>query len=293
MQRSTGFLILMITASLACGLMSSPIQSQEPDLATTVAETMDALPTAAQPVLELTTEFTGTFIAFSDGNLTIPPGLGSGASETLVPPASGPEVPPWQMTPGHSELSLEGYPLQGTFHSPKIYVFPAQTASLPPGAQDNIQLLGELLTNPAKLLAENNLPLIPFFNAVAVFAAQEQNLRFQNGAGVRMVTQYAQSFAKVNNQELFYHFQGLSDDRTFYVIVILPVNAPILPSDSGEGAVLPPDGVPFPDYADPNANFEGYYAAVRGELNHLPADEFNPPLTLLDMLVASLQVTTP
>ncbi len=293
MHRNTGFLILIIVASLACGLMSGPIQSREPDLATTAAETMKALPTTAQPALQPTTEFTGTLIEFNDGTLTIPPGLGSGASETLLPPASEPDVPPWEVTPGHSELTLEGYPLQGTFHTPKIYVFPAQTASLPPGAQENIPLLSELLANPAQLLSENNLPSIPIFNAGAVFAAQEQNLRFQNGAGVRMVTQYAQSFAKVNNQEVFYHFQGLSNDRTFYVIVILPINAPILPSDSSEGAVLPPGGVPFPDYADPNADFESYYAAVRDELNRLPPDGFNPPLNLLDILVASLQVTTP
>ncbi|MEO8354588.1 MAG: hypothetical protein ABI621_01610 [Chloroflexota bacterium] len=39
-----------------------------------------------------------------------------------------------------------------------------------------------------------------------------QVINFQNGRGIRFLTQYAQYPAPINNHELFYHFQGLTND---------------------------------------------------------------------------------
>jgi hypothetical protein len=150
-----------------------------------------------------------------------------------------------------------------------------------------------MLANPAQLFTDNNMPSIPFFNAGAVFVAQGNLIEFQNGSGVRMLTQYAQSFAKVNNQELFYHFQGLTTDRQFYLITVLPVSTPTLPANSSDSALPPAGGIPFPDYSDPNADFMGYYEAVKQDLNRLSMDAFSPSISMLDALVASIQVSAP
>ena len=293
MKRNAISLSLLLVASLACELAGTPPTGQVDDVATVVAKTMAALPTVEGPAAEPSPAFTGRTVEFQGGNLTIPPGLVASVSQAVISPASGPEVPPWEVTPGHIELTLDGYALQGTFHTPKIYIFPAQSADLPPGAVDNINLLQSLLANPGQSLGEKDLPSIPFFNAGAVFVAKEKLIQFQNGAGVRMLTQYAQSFAKVNNHELFYHFQGLSNDRRTYFIAILPVSAATLPADASETAALPAGGVPFPGYADPNADFLGYYSAVTENLNALPEEAFNPSLTVLDALIASLLVSSP
>jgi hypothetical protein len=284
---------MLLAASLACGVSGTPPLQDSSGIATTVAETMAAFPTQESPAADPTFAFEGKSVTFQGGNLVIPDGLATDATQAFIPPASEPDVSPWEVTPGHIELTLDGYVLQDTFHTPKIYIFPAQSDSLSAGAANNIFLIRDILANPAQLLVENNMPPVPFFNAGAVLVAKDEPLDFQNGAGVRMLTQYAQSFAKINNKELFYHFQGLSDDQSMYIIAILPVSAATLPADSAEGSAPASGGVTFPGYADPNADFEGYYAAVKDELNRLTPEAFNPSLTSLDALVASLQVSTP
>ena len=145
-----------------------------------------------------------------------------------------------------------------------------------------------ILANPSQPLAGNKLPYIPFFNAAAAFTAQEQIVQFQNGSGVRMLTQYAQSFAQVNNHELFYHFQGLTSDGQYYIIAILPISAPVL-AESWD-ATAPQDGVPFPDHSDPDVDFQAYYDQIIAKLNTLSDEEFIPSLTKLDTLIGTLQI---
>jgi hypothetical protein len=293
MYRIAAFLSFLLVTSIACGLFNSPLLPEQADVETVVAETMQALPTTESSSTKTTPPQTGEAIAFSKGSLVIPPGLAVTINESLVPPADEPDVPPWEITPGHIKLTLSGYVLDGTFHTPTIYIYPAQGSPLPPGAAQNIELVRDVVANPGQLLGSNNMPSIPFFNAGAVFVAQENLVEFQNGAGVRMLTQYAQSFVQVNNQELFYHFQGLTADQQFYLIAILPVSAPTLAADSSETSAIPAGGIPFPGYADFNADFQGYYEAVTENLNLLPEQEFTPSLSTLDALMASIQVTTP
>ena len=293
MYRIAPFLSVLLVTSIACGLLNDSSRLESANVGTVVAETMQALPTTRSSSVETPPPQTGEAIVFSSGNLVIPTGLAATINETLVPPADEPDVPPWDITPGHVELTLAGYALGGTFHSPVIYIYPAQRSPLPPGAAENIELVQDILANPGQLLGGNNMPSIPFFNAGAVFIAQENLVEFQNGSGVRMLTQYAQSIVKVNNHELFYHFQGLTADRQNYLIAILPVSAPTLAGDSSEASAIPAGGIPFPGYADFNADIQGYYEAVTENMNHVPEQEFIPSLSALDALMASIQVSSP
>jgi hypothetical protein len=169
-------------------------------------------------------------------------------------------------------------------------VYPAaEYAALLPGAASNILALQDILANPAQLMGANNLPTITFFNAGAVFASRDNLIEFQNGAGVRMLTQYAQSFAQINNFELFYHFQGLTSDGSYYLIAILPISAPILAPDNESPA--PADGVPFPGYTDPDVDYQAYYRLVVEKLNTVPGDSFDPTLTALDQLIGSIKIS--
>jgi hypothetical protein len=107
---------------------------------------------------------------------------------------------------------------------------------------------------------------------------------------VRMLTEYAMSRAIINNYELIYHFEGLTDDGQYYVIVILPVTAPGLPENGQPGGVVPPGGVPVPDFNDMNANWMGYLGDVRQMLQDLEPGAYNPNLDQLDALIGSLTI---
>ena len=291
MKKLFTFVCILVVSSLACSLFSAPVRNEEPDVsvATVVVETMQALPSTEQPATEPGPAFSGTPVEFGNVTLSIPPGVAVGATGAQIPPAGDQDSAPWDVTPGHVELAFDSYVLQDRFHQPKIYVYPAPAyAALLPSAADNILLLQNILADPNQPLAGNQLPHIPFFNAAAVFTAQEKIVQFQNGSGVRMLTQYAQDVAQVNNHDVFYHFQGLTSDGQYYIIAILPVSAPILAENWDTDA--PPEGVPFPGYADPSADFQAYYDQVIAKLNALPTESFNPSLTKLDALIGTLQI---
>ncbi len=286
---------LALVVVLACAPFGfSPSASQQ-GVETIVAATMQGLlPAQPQPESPAVVTpaappavFSGTPLQFANLSLTIPPGLAVGGNGAQIPPASGENVEPWGVTPGHTELTLTGYALPDRFHEPKIYVYPAQGfAALNNGTADNILRLQTILADPNVPLSDDKIPFVPFFNAGAVFTAQAQVIPFQNGLGVRMLTQYAQSFAQVNNHEMFYHFQGLTNDGQTYVIVILPVSAPFLAASWDSPP--PADGIPFPGYEDPNANFAAYYQHITDSLDVASPETFTPSLNLLDALIGSL-----
>jgi hypothetical protein len=160
-----------------------------------------------------------------------------------------------------------------------------------PPAFESIRRLDNILYTPGgPSLSADQLPTVPFFNAAQVFESNIQVISFQNGQGVRFLTEYAQYAASVNNHDLFYHFQGVTRDGAYYIIAILPITAPVLAETSDAGAVLPLGGVPYPYMADPGADMQGYYASVADVLNATPSDRFTPTINQLDALIQSMRI---
>jgi hypothetical protein len=230
-------------------------------------------------------------VAYGPVSLILPAGLASGINGSQVPHSAGQDLPYWEVTPGHMVVNLEGYPLQGKSHQPQIYVYAAQAyAEMMPGAFEAIHRLDNILYGPSAPISVDQLPAVPFFNAQQVFASNVQQVSFQNGGGVRFVTEYAQYPASANNQDLFYEFQGVTRDGAYYIIAILPINNPMLAQTSDAGAALPAGGVPYPDLNAANPDLPGYYSAVTHVLNAQAPEAFAPTLKQLDALIASLQV---
>jgi len=132
------------------------------------------------------------------------------------------------------------------------------------------------------------LPFLPAFNAAQIFHSNEQILTFQNGKGIRFLTQYGQDVSPVNNNSLFYTFQGLTDDGAYYVAAILPVSAAFLPADGNPDTPLPADGVPF-DWEN-YEKISQYFELVKQKLNAADSNAFNPMLTNLDALIKSILI---
>ena len=177
------------------------------------------------------------------------PSLATNVTAKTVPGETGQDIPPWEIHPEYVEFAFEGYKSKNTYHEPKIYVYPAaEYKRISPGAQKIMGELTQLLADkPAA--PQKAIPLLPIFNAGQVFHAQVQYLTFQGGKGVRFVTQYDQAFLPINNLEVFYTFQGLTDDGRFYVAAILPVSSGILPdTDQVDPKQQKAFGENFPKY---------------------------------------------
>lgn len=277
------------TQSLATQLPPQPPATQVPPTVAPIQPT--AIPTQVPPTMAAPPSAEAE-VSAGPLSIVLPSGLASGARGSQFSRAEGESVAPWDLTPGHTQLKLEGYPLQGRSHEPQIYVYPAlDYAVMLPAAFESIHRLDNILYGPGGPISEAELPTVPFFNAAQVFASNVQPISFQNGGGVRFLTEYAQYPASANNHDLFYHFEGVSRDGAYYIVAILPVSAPGLAETSDAGAALPPGGIPYPFYADPEADMQAYYGSVTSLLEAAPAAAFVPTLDQLDALIQSIRIT--
>jgi hypothetical protein len=219
-------------------------------------------------------------VAFQGVSFSFDKSIASAVISETIPATDLDNVPEWESEPEHTEFSFDGYALQDTFHKPRINVYPiAELESMNPGAPLIIADLRDLLTEkPSEL--PRGLPFLPTFNAGQLMHAEFKYLDFENGTGVRYLTQFAQYFAPINNEELIYTYQGFTDDGQYYISAILPVSHPILPADASE---IP--GGDFNAFAD---NYDTYIEDLIQQLETGPVSSFTPALSLLDAMIQSL-----
>ena len=164
---------------------------------------------------------------------------------------------------------------------PQVKVYPAAVLESDELTQAQVEALRELLqTKPAS--PANEIPVLPLINAAQVFRAQVRYLDFQNGQGVRFITQYRQDPAPVTDDEIFYTFQGLTDDGTYYVVASFPLSTAVLPD------TLDFESQEFREFEQ--KNYEDYLREQVRVLDALPSAEFEPDLAILDQIVASLEI---
>jgi hypothetical protein len=279
-----GYVFLLI-ALLACGSLTSELPAQ-PGVETLVVGTFQAL-TASVPPTQ--TPVNGTLVSINNISFLVPIKIGNGAQvETIdaVPPSN--DMPWWEIAPTYHKYNLQGYPLSATFHTPTIYVYPVN---------DYLQVNADMakvfdglkaILNSAGQPLPENLPFLPAFNAAQMFHSNEKVVQFQNGQGIRFLTQYGQAPYPVNNNSLFYTFQGLTNDGMYYVSAVLPVNAAFLSEDGNPDTLLPTDGVPF-DWENLE-NLDQHFELVKQKLSVTDPNLFSPSLTELDGLIRSIQI---
>lgn len=294
MKKIFGLPILLVFLTLACTVSVNNVPTAETtpvliEPATTTPEVFIAL-TQAIPASPIPAA-DGVAVSYESVSLILPTELASGHNSRQIERAAGEDVPTWGQTPGHIEITLEGYLLQGKLHEAQLYVYPAlEYAQLVPAAFESMHRIRNAM-NVSGAVSLEQLPAVPFFNATPIFASNYQTISFQNGSGIRFLTEYAQYFAPVNNHELVYQFQGFSADGETYIIAIFPLTAPVLAETSDAGAPLPPGGIPYPDVNDANADWPGYYASITDLLNATSPEAFTPSITQLDRLIQSMQIT--
>lgn len=290
------FLSLFIVVTLACDASVNIAPTSEVPTAADTPVLIEPPTTTPEVFISLTqaipgTPVTNTLVTFGRLTLEIPSSVANGASGTEIAPVTNEDAAYWEKTPGHLQVSLNDYyVLQGKFHQPQIYVYPAMPyVELSPAAFESMHRLRNVM-NPAAPITPDQLPAVPFFNAAQVFASNIERISFQNGSGIRFLTEYAQYAAPVNNHELIYHFQGFTDDGEYYIVAIFPITAPVLVETSDPGAAVPAGGIAYPDINDPNADFQSYYASIADLLNAAPPDAFTPSISQLDALIQSMWV---
>jgi hypothetical protein len=162
----------------------------------------------------------------------------------------------------------------------QILVFPlTELVDINPMVQTRIETLQNLLAERGTVPA-GELPLLPLTNSAQVFHAQVQYLVSSNIQGLRFISQHSQDPHPIMlSQELFYTFQGITDNEAYYVAAFFPLTTTVLP-----------DTIEVEDWDTFHANYDTYLSETTAILGQLLPTEFTPDLTLLDAVVTSLWV---
>ncbi len=164
------------------------------------------------------------------------------------------------------------------YHSPVVQVYPVEEfRAINENAAGRIDDLQSLIATKT-LPSSGSLPFLPVFNAAQMVQIKPVLLDFQNGSGVRFITQFGQAFEPINNKGMIYTFQGLTADGKSYISVIMPLSHPDLAQYDN---FLPDD---FYDTA------EQFLKDQTAKLNGQPDESFMPSLADLDAMLRSLKV---
>ena len=149
-------------------------------------------------------------------------------------------------------------------------------------AADQIDFLEDILiSQPLDGSTTNLMPFIPVWNAAQLFSAKVKYLNFQNGSGVRYLTMYGQDIYPVTQQNMFYTFQGLTDDGLYFISAIMPIYHSQLPYD---------DGYLVDDYLAFQEGWNTYINETYWFLEDQNSDSFAPSLNLLDQMMSSFLI---
>lgn len=308
-SQKTFFLIALLTlilAGLACSLLPSQITEPPTAVSTSAVDLPADEPTADSPQEEMPATISPTAAAPSEtapieglvtadfDSVTFSFGLdvANQWKVEFIPqgPGRSSSAGPFPYTdPEHLIFSLENYALPETccnpLNQPQIIVYPVvQMSEQNPVATTQITALQTYLASPPANLMDQfvEIPFLPLFNAAQTFHTQVRFVDFQNGKGVRYLTQYSQGPMPVNNASIFYTFQGITNDGSYYVAVTMPVTHPSLKNNAEE--VFDLEGDAF--MTDPI----NYINGVTQALDSLDPGTFTPGLDALDAMIQSLMI---
>jgi len=295
-------LFISVVAGMGCGLLqqattvkSTPIPpgfdpSSLPPKSTAVIQNT-AVPAEPSPtVLPEKPTMTPTNSlqpnAFSNGvSFVYDPSLAKGVKAVVVD-ATGPvsdDQPLFAINPEEDEFDFPGY-AAGTNINAKLVVFSVKEYEKLGGDQivQTVDALKKILAVQPKDIS-GRIPDLPVGNADRIFHSQLQYLKFQNGSGLRYLTQYAQDVSPISNDRLVYVFQGMTADGAYYVSGMFPITHPSLP-ENYDAAMKGQDAQKFSE------NFSNYLLDVQNKLNEQKSDSFTPTLDMLDKMISTLKV---
>lgn len=262
----------------ACGAAGSVPESQG-GLETVVAATFTSMTAEVQS--------RGLPVSYENITFHIPLELNASATGSTdtrwefpsINPSRGPMAP-------HAVFEFTNYPVTGEYpvgEGARLTVFKTSDyAAYGATEQDAVTAL---------LGGQESLQPLPEALEMGRFYVQVKPVTFQNGRGLRYLTQVLDGIAPIDNLKLFYYYQGITNDGAYFVSALFHVRIPFLVTDGHKDSITPPGGVHFA--WDESLDYPKYLDEVAQKLNEASAEDFTPSLTILDQLIGSIQVTSP
>ena len=239
---------------------------------------------AVEAALSTPTEPQDIPVTYQNISFTIPVGLADGAEAASLPGREG----PLDASPAFIEFKLNGYafPDPNQLSQPRIRIYPAvEYAKASIWAAESLNRLQSALVDHATPLTNDLLPNVPYQGGAAqLYAAHIKELSFTGGSGLRMISAYAQYPAPLSRHGSFYHYEGLTQDGKYYVVVEMPVTLPVWADETNPGEL----GITY--QRQEWLFMQSYYESMTLLLDLASPEGFNPMLGQLDQLVESITV---
>ncbi len=163
-----------------------------------------------------------------------------------------------------------------------------------PNFSGGISKLSQLLKKrPPNFKQDDDLFDVPYNNAGWSFDSKVQYLDYKNVSGVFFLIQYTQEVAPnpVNNEELTANFQGLTKDGKFYVAARFAVTHPSLPKGIDfTDSKIQEEALISNSIEEVNERVGKYLQTEKEKVEKLPEDTFQPSITNLKTLIASIEI---
>jgi hypothetical protein len=268
-------LIILTTTVLALSACapSQPASTSGQDVSTIVAMTIEAI---TVPVPAITAQAIGLSVKFNNVSFNIPPELDANASPSTNTDVEFPYINPSNgPMPEHVVFKLSNYPAAG---DAKIMVFKAS----------DYAAYGQHAAVTALTAGQDSAQPLPDALLYGKIYSQPKPVQFQIGHGVRYLYEPDIAIAPITDQNLFYYYEGVTNDGAYFVSAVLHLHITFLVADGIKDSVTPPDGIPF--NWGPDLDYAKYKTDVIQKLNDTPADNYTPSLTVLDKMISSLLV---
>lgn len=270
--------VITLSCSISLGDGGEEAEAPQPDLAGTEAAiqvTQTAVAAAGQPAAPEAPAAPTPNVSFN--GVSFFTSLAQSVDTQRVPAETAAES--FWSTPEYDRIELIGYPVGNEYHEAVVQVYSVEAfRSVNESSAESISGLQALLASRS-LPASGALPFLPVFNAAQMAQIKPAFLDFQNGSGVRFITQFGQAFWPIYNKGMIYTFQGLTADGNYYVSIIMPLSHPELAKY---------------DNFKPDASFydnaEQFMKDQTAMLNSQPEGSFTPLIPDLDAMVGSLKV---
>lgn len=143
------------------------------------------------------------------------------------------------------------------------------------GQRDLQALLKKRPENPKEA------PVLPFPDIGVAFITKVRYLDFRNGSGMAWLSQWIYEANPINNEELWYVFQGLTKDEKYYLSVEVRMKHPSLP-----------DKADTRNSQEFSKTYDAYRRKAVPALAKLPDETFQPSLIKLRAMFESIEVTS-
>ncbi|BCY19521.1 hypothetical protein hrd7_33700 (plasmid) [Leptolinea sp. HRD-7] len=269
------FFAIVTTAVILIG-MGSAFNPLPPVPLTVAAARQDA----STPTPTGEAEVTRFFADFDDVSFYYTSTLSSKVTARKVEAAADVNNP---ATPRMDVFEFDNYPVISRV-KPRINVFAVQEIKDLGGVtavkqlQNLDNLIGTQVPNPP-----GAYPALLTEPSTQLMRAGLRYVNFQNGSGIRYLSEYGEQPWPLDNTVLFYTYQGITGDGAYYVSAVLPVTHPGLEGDDGF-TKLSEDPAKF------QSNYPAYVDYVQKQLNTEPPNAFTPNLASLDAMMKSLSI---